>query len=357
MLAALALARASSRDRTSARHVGFTVQALRALGAKIESAGVGWRVTGGGGFSPNSDEVSVGSSGTTLYFLLGLAALGDRPVTDRRAALLPPAPDRPAAARAQADGRPPGVRGPAPAGDGLSRPPDRRPDPDRRHALAVDLGPAHARAVRAEPTTIEVRGELNEQPVPRADARDDAPVRPRGHARARTGASSTSRPTSARRPPTSTLPADIGSAMFGLAACTLHPSKVTFRSPTDDRRPSRGRRARQPDGRRGPVPDRARPAVDLDGPRRHPARGRPARLPRHPGHGPDPVRAGQPGPRAQRARPRRPRAPERVRPCRLDAPAAQDGRADRVRRQRHDVRGRRAAARRELCRRSTTTAC
>ena len=73
-------------DRTAARHVTFTVQALRALGAKIESAGSGWRVTGGG-FSPVSDEVSVGSSGTTLYFLIGLAALGDRPVTSSASAI------------------------------------------------------------------------------------------------------------------------------------------------------------------------------------------------------------------------------------------------------------------------------
>src|SRR6202034_3200651 len=57
-------------------------QALRALGATIESSGPGWKVTGGGGgFSPTVDEVSVGSSGTTLYFLIGRAALGDRPVT------------------------------------------------------------------------------------------------------------------------------------------------------------------------------------------------------------------------------------------------------------------------------------
>src|SRR5436305_3092500 len=81
MLAALADGETFIAQRTTARHVTFTVQALRALGARIEPAGEGWRVMGGaGGFSPQSDEVSVGSSGTTLYFLLGLAALGDRPV-------------------------------------------------------------------------------------------------------------------------------------------------------------------------------------------------------------------------------------------------------------------------------------
>ena len=78
MLAALAPGQSTIVERTAARHVTFTVGALRSLGARIEAVGPGWRVTGGQ-FSPVSDEVSVGSSGTTLYFLLGLAALGDRP--------------------------------------------------------------------------------------------------------------------------------------------------------------------------------------------------------------------------------------------------------------------------------------
>src|SRR5690348_9058034 len=81
MLAALADGESFITQRTAARHVTFTVQALRALGVKIVSEGDGWRVTGGAGtFSPQTDEVSMGSSGTTLYFLLGLAALGARPV-------------------------------------------------------------------------------------------------------------------------------------------------------------------------------------------------------------------------------------------------------------------------------------
>ena len=77
ILAALAPGQSTIVERTTARHVGFTVQALRGLGTEITAAGRGWRVTGGE-FSPRADEVSVGSSGTTLYFLLGLASLGDR---------------------------------------------------------------------------------------------------------------------------------------------------------------------------------------------------------------------------------------------------------------------------------------
>src|ERR1700728_4474111 len=72
ILAALAPGVSTIVDRTTARHVGFTVSALRSLGVKIAPAGNGWSVTGGA-LSPISDEVSVGSSGTTLYFLLGLA--------------------------------------------------------------------------------------------------------------------------------------------------------------------------------------------------------------------------------------------------------------------------------------------
>ena len=48
MLAALADGQSTIVQRTAARHVTFTVQALRALGTKIESVGEGWRVTGGG---------------------------------------------------------------------------------------------------------------------------------------------------------------------------------------------------------------------------------------------------------------------------------------------------------------------
>ena len=54
MLAALAPGESVIAERTSARHVSFTVHALRALGAGIVPAGGGWRVTGGS-FSPVSD--------------------------------------------------------------------------------------------------------------------------------------------------------------------------------------------------------------------------------------------------------------------------------------------------------------
>jgi len=60
--------------------VKFTVDALRALGTRVEADDDGFTVNGGP-YSSGGDEVSVGSSGTTFYFMIGLAALADAPVT------------------------------------------------------------------------------------------------------------------------------------------------------------------------------------------------------------------------------------------------------------------------------------
>jgi 3-phosphoshikimate 1-carboxyvinyltransferase len=231
MLAALSDGDSMITQRSDARHVTFTVQALRALGARIESAGDGWRVSGGGGFSPQSDEVSVGSSGTTLYFLLGLAALGDRPVRfvgQRYFRRRPIGPLLRALKRM-------GVRLEY---EGQHLPVTVYPGRPTGGRIRIDgtlsqwiSGLLMLAPYATAPTTIEVRGELNEQPYLEltlemmrqfgleVDVREDwrefhvAPD---------------------QRPSATdvTLPADLGSAMFGLAACTLHPSQVTFRSPT-----------------------------------------------------------------------------------------------------------------------------
>ena len=81
----------------------------------------------------------------------------------------------------------------------------------------------------SEPTTIEVTGELNERPYLELTVEMMREFGLRS-ASGRTGGSSTSSPVS----PVAgdiVLPPDIGSAAFGLGACALHPSKVTFRSP------------------------------------------------------------------------------------------------------------------------------
>jgi len=228
ILAALAPGQSTIVERTTARHVGFTVQALRALGTEITAAGSGWRVTGGG-FSPRADEVSVGSSGTTLYFLLGLASLGDRPVRfvgQRYFRRRPIGPLLHALKRL-------GVRLEA-TGEGL--PVTVFPGRPRGGRVRIDgtlsqwiSGLLLLAPFALEPTTIEVQGELNERPYLKltlevmrefglnVKVREDwreFEIEP------------CQRPV----PADVVLPADIGSAVFGLAACALHPSRVTFRS-------------------------------------------------------------------------------------------------------------------------------
>jgi cyclohexanecarboxylate-CoA ligase len=231
MLAALAPGQSLIRDRSDARHVQFTVQALRALGAKIESEGPGWRVSGEGGFSPRVDEVSVGSSGTTLYFLLGLAALGDRPVRivgQRYFRRRPIGPLLRALKRM-------GVRLEY---EGQHLPVTVYPGRPKGGRIRIDgtlsqwiSGLLMLAPFAREPTIVEVRGELNERPYLELTLEMMREF----------GLEVTARedwrefyvePAQRPEPADVTLPPDIGSAMFGLAACTLHPSKVTFRSPT-----------------------------------------------------------------------------------------------------------------------------
>ena len=82
-----------------------------------------------------------------------------------------------------------------------------------------------------EPTTIEVRGELNERPY--LELTIDMMRQFGLEVSAREDWREFYIPPHQQPAATDvTLPADLGSAMFGLAACTLHSSKVTFRSPT-----------------------------------------------------------------------------------------------------------------------------
>jgi cyclohexanecarboxylate-CoA ligase len=229
MLAALADGESTIRARTDARHVGFTVQALRGLGADIADAGDGWRVRGDAGFSPKAAEVSVGSSGTTLYFLIGLAALGDRPVTITGQRYFKRRPIGPLLRALQRLGVTVDYEHqslPVTVHPG-------RPSGGHIHidgTLSQWISGLLMLAPFAEgPTTIEVSGDLNERGFLeltvdmmrefglRVDVREDwrrFDIEPQERPRARD----------------IVLPPDIGSAAFGLAACALHPSKVTFRS-------------------------------------------------------------------------------------------------------------------------------
>ncbi len=92
VLASLAEGTSVISGLSSTRQIEWTVSVLRALGARIDVVGDSYVVEGVGGRYRASDVVergssgpdgllNVGSSGTTLYFMTGLAALADRPIT------------------------------------------------------------------------------------------------------------------------------------------------------------------------------------------------------------------------------------------------------------------------------------
>ncbi|GAA3760036.1 3-phosphoshikimate 1-carboxyvinyltransferase [Microbacterium kribbense] len=77
ILASLAPGTSRITGLSDARHVQYTVGVLRALGITVEVDG-DTAVVHGGRYRPHRDHINVGSSGTTLYFMVGLAALADR---------------------------------------------------------------------------------------------------------------------------------------------------------------------------------------------------------------------------------------------------------------------------------------
>jgi 3-phosphoshikimate 1-carboxyvinyltransferase len=229
MLAALAPGESTIVDRTDARHVNFTVQALRGLGADISASGRGWRVRGEEGFSPQADEVSVGSSGTTLYFLLGLAALGDRPVKIVGQRYFRRRPIGPLLRALQR-------LGVHLEYEGQSLPVTVYPGRPKGGHVRIDgtlsqwiSGLLMLAPFAQEETTIEVVGELNERPYLELTLdmmrQFGLEVQAREDWREFTIA-----PNQAPVAHEVVLPPDIGSAAFGLAACALHPSKAVFRS-------------------------------------------------------------------------------------------------------------------------------
>lgn len=80
ILASLAPGRSRIVGLTHARHVAFTTKLLSGLGTSIQVDGDTF-VVDGGPYHPTASEVCAGSSGTTLYFMIGLCALADQPVT------------------------------------------------------------------------------------------------------------------------------------------------------------------------------------------------------------------------------------------------------------------------------------
>lgn len=212
---------------SDARHVQFTVDALRSLGAEI-SAEDGTYVVQGGHLRPQRERVALGSSGSTFYFLTGLTSLGDRPVTLYGQKYLQQRPVGPLLEALRALG----VRLEASAG--------------KRLPITVYPGQPAGGTVRIAGTlsqwisgllmlapfcrgssVIEVDGQLNERPYVELTVRMleqfglHVSVAP-GWRRFEVDGGQRIHPTEL------TLPADVGSAVFGIAAAALHPSNVRF---------------------------------------------------------------------------------------------------------------------------------
>ncbi|KAD4060330.1 3-phosphoshikimate 1-carboxyvinyltransferase [Arthrobacter yangruifuii] len=79
ILASLAPGTSRISGLTDARHVHYTVSMLRQLGTGVEVQDDTY-IVHGGPYTPLRPSVSAGSSGTTLYFMAGLASLGTRDV-------------------------------------------------------------------------------------------------------------------------------------------------------------------------------------------------------------------------------------------------------------------------------------
>ncbi|MBP2472373.1 3-phosphoshikimate 1-carboxyvinyltransferase [Crossiella equi] len=223
------LAPGSSRivGLSDAGHVRHTIAALRALGTGIEVDGEDY-VVHGGQYRPRRAEVSVGSSGTTLYFLTGLAALASEPVTvigqkyfQRR----PIGPLLGALSEMGLDlssptGCPPiSVRPGRPTG-GHVRIQGTLSQWISGLLLIAPFGTG--------PTVITVEGEYNERSYVELTIRMMRQFGLRVEETGRDGqyyVEGNQQPV----PTTFVTPPDIGSAAFGLAATALHPSDVLFR--------------------------------------------------------------------------------------------------------------------------------
>ncbi|HVW48571.1 MAG TPA: 3-phosphoshikimate 1-carboxyvinyltransferase, partial [Solirubrobacterales bacterium] len=228
MLASLAAGESRIRGGVAAKHVQSTIEVLNGLGTEIETTADGFVVHGNGlPYRPLRDTVSVGSSGTTLYFMIGLASLADAPVTITGQKYFQRRPVGPLLEALQATG--------IELESSNSTPPITvRPKRPRggRVSIAGTLsqwisGLIMVAPFAAGPTTIEVEGTLNEQPYVELTvnmmrdfglevgvADDWRRFEIEGNQTARAA--------------DVTLPPDIGSLAFGLAATSIHPADVFF---------------------------------------------------------------------------------------------------------------------------------
>lgn len=227
ILASLTPGKTVINGLSDAGHVRYTIQALRSLGTKIKIDKDTFTVEGGP-YSPVSPQVNVGSSGTTLYFLSGLASLSDKPITIIGQRYFQRRPIKPLL-NALADlgveldspnGCPPiSVKPVRPAG-GIVRISGMLSQWISgllllapfctRHSTIIVEGPFNERSY--VDLTLRMMGQFGLE----VDVTDD-------------GYRFEIPPNQQPSPAVITLPPDIGSAAFGLAATALHPSDVLLR--------------------------------------------------------------------------------------------------------------------------------
>ena len=227
ILASLAPGVSRITGLSDARHVQYTVGLLRGLGTKIDIEGDTFIVQGGP-YRPVKDSVSAGSSGTTLYFMIGLASLAETSVTVTGQKYFQRRPVGPLLRSLQqmgvelesADDCPPiRVEAKRPTGGHVT--------------IAGTLSQWISGLILLAPfatgkTVIEVEGELNEQPY------IELTVEMMKQFGLSVGVSADWRrfeiePDQQAVPCDLALPPDIGSAAFGIAAATIHPSDILLR--------------------------------------------------------------------------------------------------------------------------------
>jgi 3-phosphoshikimate 1-carboxyvinyltransferase len=212
---------------SDAGHVRYTIQALRRLGTTIDLDGDTFIVRGGQ-YRPSRPDVSVGSSGTTLYFLTGLASLATAPVTIVGQKYFQRRPIGPllqaltglGVELSSRDGCPPiSVRPRRPAGGNVT--------------IAGTLSQWISGLLLLAPfatgrSVITIDGDLNERSY------IDLTIRMMRQFGLQVEVSDDWRrfeiePDQQPHPAVVTLPPDVGAAAFGLAVTALHPCDVTFR--------------------------------------------------------------------------------------------------------------------------------
>jgi 3-phosphoshikimate 1-carboxyvinyltransferase len=226
ILASLAPGTSRIEGLSDAGHVRYTIQALRRLGTTIDVDGDTFIVRGGP-YRPSRPDVSVGSSGTTLYFLTGLMSLATAPVTIVGQKYFQRRPIGPLLAAlsglgvelSSPDGCPPiAVQPRRPTGGDVT--------------IAGTLSQWISGLLLLAPfatgrSVITVDGVLNERSYV------DLTVRMMRQFGLQVDVSEDwhrfeIEPGQQPHPATVTLPPDVGAASFGLAVTALHPCDVTF---------------------------------------------------------------------------------------------------------------------------------